>query len=108
MDGVLPDEAHAAAPIDERTPPSMAILRALESLGVDVSGKAWTLHDYVDPDALDGLFREGLSSDGDRTGMVTLEVADHFVEVTPDEVVVYGTSRTTSPTRSGRSTPTDD
>lgn len=108
MDGVLPDEAHAVAPIDEHTSPSMAVLRAMESLGVDVSGKAWTLHDYVDPDALDGLFRDGLSGDGDRTGMVTLEVADHFVEVTPDDVVVYATSRATSPTRSGRSTATDD
>lgn len=92
MEGFLLNQARSVEPIDDDKTPSMAVIWALESSGVDISGERWTLNDYIDPDALDRLFREPLSGDGDPTGMVTIEIADHYVKVTPDEAIVYEVS----------------
>lgn len=52
--------------------------------GVDVTDTGFTLYDYIDPDALDRLFKPTGDSDRQINGMVSFAVWGHQVSVYSD------------------------
>lgn len=70
-------------------PPSIATATALaQYFGEDVSATSTRLYDYIDPDALDALFRDTHTGTSRAAGTVEFTVKDVTVTVQPDRVEV--------------------
>lgn len=88
---LVTDGAHAFEARYDDGRPSVAIVRAIATVkGVPATNAGFSLHDYVDADALDGLFRA--SSPVGRADDLTVEfpVDGYLVSVRADGRVLIG------------------
>ncbi|WP_262177248.1 HalOD1 output domain-containing protein [Haloarcula laminariae] len=68
--------------------------------GVDVTDAGFTLYDYIDPDALDRLFKPGAGGAQRVNGTLTLTVWDHQVTIHSDgQIAIVPPQQTPQPTR---------
>jgi hypothetical protein len=68
--------------------------------GVDVTDTGFTLYDYIDPDALDSLFKPRDDGVQAVNGMLTFTVWGHQVTVYSDgQIAIVPPRHTTQPTR---------
>ena len=68
--------------------------------GVDVTDTGFTLYDYIDPDALDQLFKPGEDSARRVNGMLTFTVWGHQVTVHSDgQIAIVPPRQPPQPTR---------
>ena len=68
--------------------------------GVDVTDTGFTLYDYIDPDALDQLFKPTDDTDRQINGMLTFTVWNHKVTVYSDgQIAIVPPQQPTQPGR---------
>jgi hypothetical protein len=74
----------AEHPVDDSEPVSEALVDAFDSAGVRDLEEASVLYDWIEPDAIDLLFRH---TNGDPE--VVVELWGHPVHITRDAVTIY-------------------
>ncbi|MBX0288406.1 HalOD1 output domain-containing protein [Haloarcula salinisoli] len=68
--------------------------------GVDVTDTGFTLYDYIDPDALDALFKPAADAERRFNGNLTFTVWNHTVTVYSDgQIAIVPPQQPTRPTR---------
>ena len=83
-----PEAAIHRYEVSESQEVSNAVVEAFEAAGVEEFDNESVLHDYVDPDAIDMLFR-----DPSGNPQLVLRLWDHLVHLKPGCVAIYPKSQ---------------